>query len=161
MFNCIFKATRRNPSLPVKLLGYRQLLEQDGCQSNSESLPDLKWSGTVPRGRHGKPPTAKPRPSFGHSVSDPSLARRSSGQKGKSSAPLQRAQVEKENKDEGSTSDCSDQSGWVSGSSAGSSRQNSPPPPAGVNGRGENPYPDIEQAPLAPPEEFQVSKRHL
>lgn len=126
----------------MKLLGYRQLLEPDGCQVNSESLPDLKW----PRAKRAVG-------AFGHSVSDPSLARRPSGRKGVAPGPA--TPPDRRRKDDGSTSDCSDQSGWVS-SSAASSRPDSPPPPAGLNGRTDNPYPDVDHAPLAPPEEFQV-----
>lgn len=165
---CVFKAARRNPSLPVKLLGYKPLVEAIAAnpQSNSESLPDLKCANSP-----NKLPVAQQRatvlpPSdlaFGHSMSDPALVRTSSGRTSKSAdsagakammptSPLiERLRADGLNS---SASDCSDQSGWVS--STMSSRQNSPPLTRHQLLDDEPPYPELEPVPLAPPEEFQV-----
>ncbi|XP_032776599.2 LOW QUALITY PROTEIN: protein FAM135A [Daphnia magna] len=162
-------AARRNPSLPVKLLGYKPLMESSvvNPQSNSESLPDLKF--TTPHSPSRQAVTQRTRPptsdlAFCHSVSDPALVRASSGRTLKTnditvkamapSSPLiERLRADGLNS---SASDCSDQSGWVS--STMSSRQNSPPP-AHHRCRTEHCYPDSEPAPLAPPEEFQDPPR--
>lgn len=166
------QAARRNPSLPVKLLGYRPLVDHThnntgNPQSNSESLPDLKCAAQNSPNRQAVTQPMRPPSSelaFGHSFSDPALVRRSSGRNLKTNdntgglkaammptSPLiERLRADGLNS---SASDCSDQSGWVS--STVSSRQSSPQP---VRHRCEDEpiYPELEPVPLAPPEEFQV-----
>jgi hypothetical protein len=160
------QAARRNPSLPVKLLGYKPLKETTiaNPQSNSESLPDLKWATPYSPSRQAvahrmKPPTSDL--AFCHSVSDPALVRASTGRTLKTNDIMAKAMaptsplIERLRADglNSSASDCSDQSGWVS--STVSSRQNSPPP-ARHRCQDEPTYPELDPAPLAPPEEFQV-----
>lgn len=163
----VHQAARRNPSLPVKLLGYKPLVEcctAANPQSNSESLPDLKCAspGRQAVAHRIKPPTSDL--AFCHSVSDPALVRAASsgrtlktndimtkGAMAPTSPLIERLRADGLNS---SASDCSDQSGWVS--STMSSRQNSPPP-ARHRCRDEPTYPELDPAPLAPPEEFQVT----
>lgn len=167
-FSDSFQAARRNPSLPVKLLGYRPLVDSTSTtnpQSNSESLPDLKCaaphspSRRAVSARQMRPPSSEL--AFGHSLSDPALVRRLSGRNLKAAETGLKAMmptsplIERLRADglNSSASDCSDQSGWVS--STVSSRQSSPQP---VRHRCEDEpvYPELEPVPLAPPEEFQV-----
>jgi hypothetical protein len=166
-FYYVHQAARRNPSLPVKLLGYKPLVEcctAANPQSNSESLPDLKCAspGRQAVAHRIKPPTSDL--AFCHSVSDPALVRAASsgrtlktndimtkGAMAPTSPLIERLRADGLNS---SASDCSDQSGWVS--STMSSRQNSPPP-ARHRCRDEPTYPELDPAPLAPPEEFQVT----
>ena len=160
------QAARRNPSLPVKLLGYKPLTESTATnpQSNSESLPDLKWTTPYSPSRQAVAHRVKLATSdlaFCHSVSDPALVRASTGRTLKTNDIMSKAMaptsplIERLRADglNSSASDCSDQSGWVS--STVSSRQNSPPPTR-HQCQDEPTYPELDPAPLAPPEEFQV-----
>lgn len=163
-------ARQRNPSLPVKLLGYKTLREASPHLQeppvNSESLPDLKWTPNSTRrvaalrqARRNRPNPQGP----SHSVSDPALvasAASSAKQNGNgkliiTGSPRRIEQLRAARQEElvaSSTSDCSsEQSGWVS--SNVSSRHSSP---ARSRIKVEDPA-ELEPIPLAPPEEFQVT----
>ena len=141
-----FQAAKSN-SIPVKLLGYKTLVE-NGQSANSESLPDLKWNGN--RSSHYLR-TIRREPAVCHSFSDPDIVRSARPKdkylrKNQSKRILPLALIERlQMADASSNSDCSELSGWIS--STASSRIHSPL-------LEEELYP--ESAPLAPPEEFQV-----
>jgi len=118
-------------------------------QSNSESLPDLKWNS--PKRSHRRNKDRCSPHIVGHSLSDPALVRALNGldKTNRCSASPRIEQIQSAEL-ASSLSDCSDQSGWVS--STVSSRHSSP-----NHARTDEPiYPDLEPVPLAPPEEFQV-----
>ena len=161
-------ASTNSSRAPVTLLGYKSLKEISP-PSNSESLPDLKY--TPSRSPRYLRILRRSRATVTHSFSDPSLVVRHHSNKARSKdndrvregrALLKHALAEVKADGPGrlvadelasSQSDCSEQSGWVS--SALSSHVSSPlRQPLSLNLE-EEMYPDL--APLAPPEEFQVS----
>ena len=132
---------------------------ENSQSSNSESLPDLKWNTN--RSSHYLRTIRRESPVC-HSFSDPDIVRSARPKDQKylkknrtkrilPTALMERLQVAATHRVvTSSNSDCSEQSGWIS--STASSRPNSPP------AIDDEPY-QLETAPLAPPEEFQVSTK--